>query len=287
MYSLVFEKCKVSANPVYYLSTNIIPARIQAIIDDIKADLIKANKGLGLKPILVSTQCVEAGVDLDFDMGFRDLGPMDSIIQVAGRINRNNNPDKEYSPLYIIDFGDCEKVYDAVTQQQARLILEQNIEILEDNYLDVIEEYFSNVAGHKSFADSRNIFNAMKTLKYDSINPKTDIAVSSFKVIDEKHPTLSVFIDVDEIATNAMEMFSKMICKEISQEDFSPYKKIFHQHIIAIPCYLDKALDLKRTAKYSLCEGIYLVPNTELLDFYNLETGFIRTKENKGETAML
>jgi hypothetical protein len=106
-------------------------------------------------------------------------------------------------------------------------------------------------------------------------------------VIDEKSPTLSVFIEVDEIATNAMEMFSKMIRKEILQEDFSPYKKTFHQHIIAIPCYLDKALDLKRTTKYSLCEGIYFVPNTELLDFYNLETGFIRTKENKGETAML
>ena len=282
IYSLIFEQCNESINPIYYLSTNVIPARRQSIIDNIKSDLVS-----GLKPILVSTQCVEAGVDLDFDMGFRDLGPMDSIIQVAGRINRNNNPDKEYSPLYIVNFGDCEKVYDAVTQQQARLILEKNVEILEDNYLEVIDEYFSNVAGHKSFADSRNIFNAMKTLKYDSANPKTDIAVSSFKVIDEKHATLSVFIEVDETATNAMEMFCKMIRKEILQEDFSPYKKSFHQHIIAIPCYLDKALDLKRTAKYSLCEGIYFVPNAELLDFYNLETGFIRTKENKGETAML
>lgn len=282
VYSLVFEQCNVSVNPVYYLSTNIIPARRQSIIDNIKSDL-----ALGLKPILVSTQCVEAGVDLDFDMGFRDLGPMDSIIQVAGRINRNNNLDKKYSPLYIVDFGDCEKVYDAVTQQQARLILEQNNEILEDNYLEVIEEYFSNVAGHKSFADSRNIFNAMKTLKYDSVNPKTDIAVSSFKVIDEK-PTLSVFIEVDEIATNAMEMFSKMIRKEISYEAFSFYKKTFHQHIISIPEYIDKAKDLKQiNNQFSLCEGVYFVPNRELSDFYDSTTGFIRTKENKNQAVFL
>ncbi len=86
-------------NPVYYLSTNIAPCVRLNIIEQIKLDL-KYRRN----PILISTQSVEAGVDLDFDMGFRDLGPIDSIIQVAGRINRNNDYKKNYSPLYVLAF---------------------------------------------------------------------------------------------------------------------------------------------------------------------------------------
>lgn len=282
LFNLLLEKIEKPKNPIYYLSTNIIPAHRQAMIESIKKNISE-----GLKPILVATQCVEAGVDLDFDMGFRDLGPVDSIIQVAGRINRNNNPGRDFSPLYIIDFGDCVKIYDAITQQQSRKSLNENPEVKEENYFSLIEEYFAQVAQNKSYMNSRKIFNAMKDLKYDSADPKIDIAVSSFLVIDEKFPTLSVFIEIDNKATQCKNLFTQMIHKEISPEEFSPFKKDFHQHIIAIPSHLPKAADLKRDEHHFLCEGIYIVTRDELADFYDLTTGFNRSKENKEHSMFL
>ena len=52
---------------------------------------INTNKDdpLASKILLISTQSIEAGVDLDFDVGLREVSPISSIIQTAGRVNRH------------------------------------------------------------------------------------------------------------------------------------------------------------------------------------------------------
>lgn len=69
---------------LFHISTNMCPQHRLDVIDQIK-ERQKKRKACQL----VSTQCIEAGVDLDFQVMYRSLAPLDSIIQAAGRCNRN------------------------------------------------------------------------------------------------------------------------------------------------------------------------------------------------------
>lgn len=69
---------------VYLLSTDLCPAHRLAIISE-----IKSRQRDGLPVYVAATQCIEAGVDLDFERVYRAWGPLPSIVQAAGRQNRN------------------------------------------------------------------------------------------------------------------------------------------------------------------------------------------------------
>ncbi len=265
-------------SPLYYLSTNVVPAGRQQLIDQIKEDVQKARVGKGFKPILISTQCVEAGVDLDFDMAFRDLAPIDSIIQVAGRVNREYN--KEFvGEVYIIDFGKCGRIYGPMTEDTARKAISHftvsGSVIEEKNFLELVTYYYNNICDRNDdgFGYSLNFFKSMKELDYDG----SEWSVSKYQVIENGMKTSSVFIECDEVATRAREMFEKMIRKECSREDFEPFKKDFHQHIIAVPDYLGKVKELKSYEK-EFIKDILHVDKEFLSDYYDPITGFIRDK---------
>lgn len=277
-------------NKVYYLSTNIVPAHRLRVIEQVRADLKDKQR-----PILIATQCVEAGVDLDFDMGFRDVGPIDSIVQVAGRINRENSAERRHSPLYVIDFDDCEKIYDRTTATQSRQALNQgatknNGEIPEEKYLTLIGEYYDNLSadGVKSFKTAREIFTSMKRLNYDNENKET-YPVSSFQVIDQKGFAVSVFIELDDEATAAKEAFRKLIYKKMGKEAFdTQYKLAFNQRIITVPKYLAKVKELQQDKTLNeLADGLYIVNRNEVQNYYNELTGFDRSKESNsaGQTS--
>ena len=72
------------ADSVFLLTTDLCPAHRLAMVEEIKMRL-KA----GLPCRVAATQCIEAGVDLDFDTVYRSLAPLESIVQAAGRCNRN------------------------------------------------------------------------------------------------------------------------------------------------------------------------------------------------------
>lgn len=281
-------------NPVYCLSTNMVPADRMYIIGRIKLDL-----RYGKSPILVSTQVVEAGVDLDFDMGIRDLGPIDSLVQVAGRINRQSdpsNPEKAHLPLYIVDFGDCAKIYKDPTTAQARKALIDstgiNGEILEENYFQMVDIYFEKISSNdlSSFDYSRDIFNAARNLKYDrkkgeSKKESSERYVSDFEVIEERGNIVSVFVISDAKAGEILEKYKLLKTKKISKEDFvKDYKKDFHQRIIAVPNYYIDKEEHQLISEYLGLRFEIDYLRVAKKKHYNPDTGFIRNQVNSKYT---
>lgn len=87
----LFEALKAACpdnkrDSLFFLTTDLCPKHRSEIIDTIKERL---SEGLACR--VVATQCIEAGVDLDFAAMYRALAPLEAIIQAAGRCNRNGS----------------------------------------------------------------------------------------------------------------------------------------------------------------------------------------------------
>jgi CRISPR-associated endonuclease/helicase Cas3 len=67
----------------WHLSTRMCPEHRRRVLEAVRSRL-----SAGQRVLLVSTQLVEAGVDVDFPVVFRAIAPADSLLQAAGRANR-------------------------------------------------------------------------------------------------------------------------------------------------------------------------------------------------------
>lgn len=242
-------------NRLYYLSTNILPVDRMGLIDKIKDELKESNSS---KPILVATQVVEAGVDLDFDCGFRDLGPIDAIVQVAGRINRENSAQREGSPLYVFDFGDCADVYGGLTAQQAKKAL-GNMPIEEPAYFGLVDTYFGKVSDGDmaDFSEARARFEGVKTIYYtDGLSLKTQtrperLPISDFQIIKNAPYYITVFVEKSEQAQKAKTAFLNMLAATDREEKDRlksvfdrEHRTVFQQYTLPVPLTYTSGLSL-------------------------------------------
>jgi len=93
------KKNEILSARLWHLSTSMCPQHRKDVIEIIKLLTAYCRKTGTKAPIVISTQLVEAGINLDFDVVFRALAGIDSIAQAAGRCNREgkmSNPGEVY-----------------------------------------------------------------------------------------------------------------------------------------------------------------------------------------------
>ena len=174
---------KIDKDYVYHLSTTMFPKHRSEIIQVIK-NRIKNN----LPVILIATSCVECGVDFDFPSVYRELAPLPSIIQAAGRCNRNGNLSSGNVVVFQIE---KERVFDPVMRTGIAItknILDKNILDLES--IENSETYFKELFDiNENDLDKKNILSEIKCLNFENVNDK-------FKIIEQN--TISIVIPTPE-----------------------------------------------------------------------------------------
>lgn len=142
---------------LFHLSSAMCAEHRLKIIEEIK-DRLKNN----LPCRVISTQLIEAGVDLDFPVLFRAIAPLDSIVQAAGRCNREGKLEKGRVVVFtpaanILPPG----IYKNSTLISATLLHGLDEENLATNH-DVFSDFFrrvyqSNDTGEEIQTDRRNL----------------------------------------------------------------------------------------------------------------------------------
>jgi hypothetical protein len=108
---------------VHCLSTNMTMSHRDEVLANIQAEL-----AAGVPTIVVSTSLIEAGVDLSFAFVMRALAGLDSIMQAAGRSNRDGNLDKGLALVFELAAGgdfDFDNIEDGLWLRSERMCSEQ------------------------------------------------------------------------------------------------------------------------------------------------------------------
>lgn len=131
--------------PILFLSAWMAPKHRRRVMR-----YLKYLERKGIRRYLISTQVVEAGVDLDFDWVFRDLGPLDSVIQVAGRCNRHMKRQEPGNVLIAELVGDndrsfCEMIYNDILLANTRDVLRSEMYFDEKKVPGLVSNYYSSI----------------------------------------------------------------------------------------------------------------------------------------------
>lgn len=277
---------------LYYLTTNLTASDRLKKIGEIKKRLLEGDK-----ICVVSTQLIEAGVDVDFDLVIRSLSGMDSVVQAMGRCNREGHRQSAFTYLINLDKNE-EKTSMLKGVDERKTACKAALNKSTDN-LDIkklTEEYFeklyANLKGDQ-YSDVLKLLAENKRVAGDfqKLNKvKKDLKEVAGYLYDEKR---QIYFDLFQSFKEAYKEFeliednnrSAIVDYEDTAEDLNKLRdfslKLYGDD------YLKNLKELKKIVKklsihtvalnkkdFGLCEDIldgkiYILPNT----YYNNNFG--------------
>lgn len=191
LFTQLSERC---ADGVYHLSTLMCPKHREITLETIRTRL-----DAGLPCRVISTQVLEAGIDVDFPVGYRALAGLDSIIQAAGRVNREKRC--EIADMYVFEpetpLIKKTPLFIQQTGGVARIILRDHAD--DPTTIAAIEAYYNllyNMQDARDF-DSHGILSCLDG-KDDPFGFAFKSAAENFKLIEDN--TVAIMIPFDDHA---------------------------------------------------------------------------------------
>jgi len=259
LYELLREK-GFKEDEIEYLSSSIVPYDRRERIEKI-----------GRVKVLVSTQVVEAGMDIDFDEVIRDLAPFDALNQSAGRCNRNGRRSGLFRIVHLVD-GERDNrpyysyIYDSLLVSATREILKGKELLSEEEFTGLVEDYFRAIKERGVDPErEEKLFEAVKFLRFRTQGEEPSI--EDIELITEDYPKDEVFVQLNRKAVEVFEQMKEVIKKLRKGEreafkDFLKLKPLFYDFVARV--------NLRNAVKPPKDEelSIYYVPLEELDNYY-------------------
>lgn len=241
-----------------YLSNNIIPKH--------RLEKINAIKESHRQSIVISTQLIEAGVDIDVNIIYRDLAPLDSLVQTAGRCNRSGN--KEKGVVNVISLKNengksySSFIYDSLLLNKTKEVLTSLNQISEKEFnLAAAKNYFKLI--YNSGTQDDYLIKIIKNLRFPEIP-------SNFKLIEEDIQKVDVFVVINSEAKLLFEKYNDIInnYKGFNRKnEFLKIKNKFYKYVISV--------DKTKIGSTNLCnDEIFYIGENDVFRKYDLDTGF-------------
>ncbi|MBD2518601.1 CRISPR-associated helicase Cas3' [Nostoc sp. FACHB-973] len=164
-----YELSKMIPGNWFHLSSKMCPEHRSQVLSQVHSLL---NPGESESCFLISTQVVEAGVDIDFSRVYRQLAPLDSLVQAAGRCNRQGLKSKDKSIVTVFRMSAIDPPGYEVGIPITRGIL--NRFDLNENLLEAINHYFVSYF-HENLDGGQEIVNLINSYNFPEVAKRVSV----------------------------------------------------------------------------------------------------------------